>query len=1099
MSAKDYDKLDLHDHVIERPDMYIGDIEITTGERWIYDNEKGQIVKSTVTYNPGLEQCIMELLTNATDRAQDEFNNVTRIDIDIDNESISIRNDGKSIPIEVHETGVYVPELIFGHLLTSSNYKKDVKRTVGGKNGIGAKAANIFSKRFEVSVQNKNKLYTQKFEERMKKIHRPKIVSKKTKSFVKIQYEPYLPAFGMKSLHENDTIKIIEKRIIDASAVTNSKVVVYYNGNQVMIKDFQNYMDLYIGSKSDAKRVYVDATERWSVGFALNPYPFAVQISFVNGICTENGGTHVKYVLDPVVKKITEQLQEKNKNLTIRPQYVRDNIIVFVKCLIENPTFDSQTKQLHTTKVQKFGSKMSITDTMIQKIVKLGITENITQIAKAKELKSLTKTDGKKRARLSGLPKLSDAIFAGTDKSKDCTLILTEGDSAKATAMSGLAVVGNEYFGVFPLKGKLLNVRCVSIRKVKDNEELCSINKILGLVHGEMDTNNLRYGKIMLLTDADVDGQHIKGLLINYLGYFWPKIIRTNFITCLITPIVKVSGRSRVLEFYNETEYKSWKEENQSILKRVKIKYYKGLGTSTAKEAKEYFRNLNTNLIKYSFDEERESVDTKSIELAFSDSKKKNTDKRKDWISKSIEHIHEKNERKEPLIDYTKKTFNVHEFIHNELVQYSIYDNHRSIPHLMDGLKPSQRKIIYACLKKNLFKSEMKVAQLSGYVSEQTSYHHGETSLQQAIIGMAQNFVGSNNLNLLHPNGQFGSRFSGGKDSASARYIFTYLEPYVKNLFHEHDTPLLDFLEDDGFPIEPRFYVPTLPLLLINGADGIGTGWSTTIPCFNPEDIKENLLILLRKSGEELKKMDPWYRGFKGKIIRISDNQWKSIGIYDITYKGQFGMIEITELPVQVWVDDYKIFLTKLEDEDLITHYDDLCNDERILFKIKVKKSQLKRLEADKKIEKTFKLEKSIRTSNLHCFSYDGVIKKYECVEDILRDYFDYRLDYYRRRKKNLEDKISKEIDFYSEKMRFIEYVIEEKIKIFRMPKAEIYTQLDHYEFLNKDKLIEMKIHEFTKEKIDEMRKKINQLILSEKKIKEKTMEQFWEEDLFSM
>ncbi len=782
---------------MKRPDTYIGSVEVTTETRWVFDFDTSCMVRRIVTYNPGLEQCAMELLTNATDRSQNPECKLTSIDVTVTEDAIEITNDGKGIPIVLDEKyGIYIPEMIFGNMLSGSNFK-DNKKTTGGKNGIGAKAANIFADEFTVITVFNGSRYKQVFKNRMAEKSVPEIKSTTKKDYTKIIFKPCLSAFGMKTLHENDTITLIYKRAIDASAVTSKNVTVTYNDQKLPVNDFQEYMDLYIGPKTKTPRVYLSDSERWAVGFALNPHPSFVQVSFVNGICTEDGGTHVNHVIEPVVNKIVKDLQERKefKEIVVRKQYVKDNIIVFVKCLIEDPTFGSQTKTLHTTQMAKFGSKMVIGDDIIKKITKLGITNGLLEISRAKEMRDLKKTDGKKTIRLTDIPKLDDAHWAGTSKSHLCTLLLTEGDSAKSTALAGLSVVGKERYGVFPLKGKLLNTRATSPTEIANNEEIININKILGLVHGEkyksMDegTNKLRYGKVMLMVDQDHDGSHIKGLLINYLGCFWPELLECGFVCGMLTPIIKAFKNEQHKNFYSMEDYNHWRE-NTPGSNTWRIKYYKGLGTSTSKEAKEYFSDLRNNLIEYSFD--KAGDDQKSLELAFNNSSKVNTDKRKVWIQETLQ--------KRPKVDYKEKIVSVSDFINKELVQFSIYDNERSIPSIMDGLKISQRKVLYGCLKRNLFKKsdgsgEIKVAQLAGYVSEHSAYHHGEVSLHGTIVNMAQHFVGSgNNANLLYPSGQFGSRVLLGKDAASPRYIFTYLNSWVGNVFNPHDNKLLNYL-----------------------------------------------------------------------------------------------------------------------------------------------------------------------------------------------------------------------------------------------------------------------------------------------------------------
>lgn len=440
----------------------------------------------------------------------------------------------------------------------------------------------------------------------------------------------------------------------------------------------------------------------------------------------------------------------------------------------------------------------------------------------------MKKTDGHgKRTRISGLTKLDDANNAGTKNSGKCTLILTEGDSAKSLAVSGLSVVGRDNFGVFPLRGKLLNVREASHAQITANAEINAIKQILGLQHGKKydDASSLRYGHLMIMTDQDHDGSHIKGLIINMLDHFWPTLLQVpGFLLEFITPIVKVTkgkGNTRQEKtFFTIPEYEAWKEENDDG-KSWSIKYYKGLGTSTTEDAKKYFSNMGKHLKPFetATPESRDLVD-----MAFN---KKKADDRKEWLRKFQPGTY---------MDHRVDEIPIADFVNKELILFSMADNARSIPSAVDGLKPGQRKILFSCFKRNL-KSEIKVAQLAGYVSEHSAYHHGEQSLCTTVVGMAQNFVGSNNLPLLEPLGQFGTRLQGGKDAASPRYIFTSLSPLARAVYHPLDDALLNYLNDDGQSIEPEWYLPIIPLLLINGGEGIGTGWSTSIPNYKYNDI----------------------------------------------------------------------------------------------------------------------------------------------------------------------------------------------------------------------------------------------------------------------
>jgi DNA topoisomerase II len=345
----------------------------------------------------------------------------------------------------------------------------------------------------------------------------------------------------------------------------------------------------------------------------------------------------------------------------------------------------------------------------------------------------------------------------------------------------------------------------------------------------------------------------------------------TGFLQQFITPIVKITKGKHTRTFFNIPEYELWLESTGNSGKGYNIKYYKGLGTSTSVEAKEYFSSLDIHEITFDrlCNDKPNTIELDVLsevlpDLAQSGSdlidmvfRKSRVEDRKNWLN---------NLSKDTYLDYsTSKSTGVKysDFINREYILFSKYDNERSIPNFIDGFKPSQRKVLFGCFKRNL-KGEIKVAQLTGYVAEHSAYHHGEQSLQGTIVNMAQNFVGSNNINLLTPSGQFGTRRMGGKDSASARYIFTKLEPITRAIFHPDDAELLTYRTDDGVAIEPEFYVPVIPMVLVNGADGIGTGWSSTVCNYNPREIIRNLRR--RIAGDKMIPMAPWYDGFVGEV-----------------------------------------------------------------------------------------------------------------------------------------------------------------------------------------------------------------------------------------
>ena len=1000
-----------------------------------------------------------------------------KVTIDKENNSISVKNGGKGIPIEIHkEYNIYVPQLIFGNLLTSSNYNDDIKKTTGGRNGYGAKLTNIFSKKFIVETADKKngKIYKQIFSNNMLKVTEPEIKKYNKEDFTCITFQPDLQKFKMDKL-DNDIISLFIKRVYDMSGVTPKSVNVYYNEEKIDIRNFQDYISMYTNAikdedEEDAIIYYEQPNERWEIGMSLSESQFQ-QVSFVNSISTSKGGTHVNYVTDKIVQKILEVIQKKNKTLNIKPQHVKQHIWIFVNCLIENPAFDSQTKETLTTKKDEFGSSFDLSDKYVKQILNSGIIERCLRYAKTREEeRCLKKLNGKnkKSVRLLGIEKLDDANLAGTRNSDKCTLILTEGDSAKSLAMAGIEVVGRDTFGCFPLRGKMLNVREAPPNKIAKNQEVQYLMKILGIRIGEnyTDVKNLRYGSIMIMTDQDVDGSHIKGLIINFIHTFWPSLIKINgFLKQFITPIIKASKGNEIYSFYTLPEYKQWVEKRNKNIKGFKIKYYKGLGTSTSKEAQEYFSNIDKHRIYFDYTND---IDDESIDMAFN---KKKTEERKNWLMKF--------DPNSPPLDLDIDKISYQEFINRELVLFSLYDNQRSIPSLCDGLKPSERKILYGCFKRNL-KEEVKVAQLIGYISEHSAYHHGEQSLASTIVGMSQNYVGTNNINLLMPIGQFGTRNLGGKDCASARYIYTSLNKVTRHIFNSNDFPLMNYIVEEGQKIEPNYYLPIIPMILVNGTEGIGTGWSTNVPCFNPREIIQNLKNKL--NGGNFTKMHPWYKGFTGDIIEDSK---KGNGSYIVNGKYYWdekdpNVLHIIEIPLKKWTRDYKNFLQGfmgievIEDKDndkkgkkgkgkknknndgneekskekkkkpiILEDIKQNHSNNKVHFEIKfLPEFTEKYKENDALLIKTFGLQSTLSLTNMVLFDQNGKIKRYTSIEEILNIFYDLRLELYDKRKVYMLSILKKDLGILSNKVRFIKAVISEELILKNKKRAILVNEL---------------------------------------------------------
>ena len=439
------------------------------------------------------------------------------------------------------------------------------------------------------------------------------------------------------------------------------------------------------------------------------------------------------YVTDQIVSALLDSPALKKEKSLIKPAMVKNQLFIFITAIVDNPSFSSQTKESMTLKPSAFGTTWSVSETMIKKIVKLGIVDRIQRLVRSKEDKDLKKTDGVKRTRLTGIPKLLDAPKAGSKGSKDCWLLLCEGDSAKTFCVTGIPMLKNrDYYGVFPLKGKLLNVRDTTASQRLANAEITNLKAILGLQEGKeyLNADSLRYGHIVITTDADLDGAHIQGLVMNWLESQYPSLLKIpGFLTYFQSPIVKCFKGSEELAFYNVPDYEKWQLTKTG---NWTIKYYKGLGTSTSKDVKGYFGDFDNHLKRFRpLDED----DSESLDMVFS---KKRAGDRKTWISSYSTRIGNDIVGGGGL----SGSGSIREFINEDLIQFSMYDNVRSIPNLMDGLKVGQRKILWTCLSGNII-SDVKVAVLAARVSEKMHYHHGEQSLCETITGMGQTFADS--------------------------------------------------------------------------------------------------------------------------------------------------------------------------------------------------------------------------------------------------------------------------------------------------------------------------------------------------------------------
>eukprot|EP00873_Tetraselmis_striata_P013164 jgi/Tetstr1/433428/TSEL_022702.t1 len=809
-----YQKLDQRTHVLRRPGMYIGSVDRQTAELSVWAD--GGMRRREVTYSPGLAHIFMEVLTNAVDHAFRTRVTEIRVDIDAGTGEISVWNDGAGIDCGMTAERVRGPELIFGHFLSGSNFEDTGERTVAGAHGIGA--SNAFSKRFAVETLDgaaKPKvLYRQEWMDNMETVGRPQIerLKGKQRPYTRVTFAPDYARFGSAGL--------------DGDAM----------------QTFKDYCQLYTdGVVYDAAAAA--AGPDWEVAVAASPDGAFRQVAFVNGRCTPRGGKHVDHVATAVARKLAARLSMRTKAVTNKT--VKNAMWVFVKALVPDPMFDSQNKPTLTTPSEKFRSRYEAGDAFVRAVVaRTDIGDRVQRLGMLDDERALKKTDGAQRRTVTGVPNFDDAHAAGTGESAKCTLILTEGLSARSTAVAGLAAVGRRYHGVMALKGKPLNTRDSTVAKIGENEEIKNLKKVMGLESGKTyataaEIATLRYGRVALGCDADGDGDHICALVCNIFHSQWPALMRIpGFVSSIRTPVVVAKKGKERRAFYHLLDFEAWQASSTS--RGWSATFYKGLGLINSEEAREYFAKpklykftcgggggggeegggggpLSARLVVTSagtvnlrlVEDDLRMDDDDAFELAF---RRTRAEDRKRWLN-----TFDKTAQLPPDAEYVS----IKQFVNSQLCHYSWDDVQRSLPHVVDGLKESTHKVLFALKARPAGAAHIRVAQMAAYVGQVSAYRHGEASLTGAIVGMGQSYVGCGHVQLLHAEGQFGTRIVGGKDSAAPRYIHCDIGRAAALMFPAEDEPLLQRnTDDDRRPVEACYYIPVLPLLLLNGVPG---------------------------------------------------------------------------------------------------------------------------------------------------------------------------------------------------------------------------------------------------------------------------------------
>eukprot|EP00873_Tetraselmis_striata_P033653 jgi/Tetstr1/453917/TSEL_040836.t1 len=1054
-----YQKLDQRTHVLRRPGMYIGAVDREAAEMWVWSADGG-MQRREVTYSPGLAHIFLEVLTNAVDHALRTKVTEIRVDIDTAAGAVSVWNDGAGIDCSMTAERVRGPELIFGHFLSGSNFEDTGERTVAGAHGIGAKASNAFSRRFAVetldAASKPKLLYRQEWRDNMETVGKPEIerLTGKQKPYTRVTFVPDYARFGGASGLDDDAVAVLSKYVVDASAVTPAGTAVYLDGRRVPCKTFKDYCALY----ADGGAVVYDsagASEHWEVAVAASPDGVFRQVSFVNGLCTPRGGKHVDHVATAVAKRLSSRLSTKAK--TVSNKTVRSAMWVFVHARVPDPMFDSQNKQTLTTPAEKFAARYEACDAFVKAILsRTDISERVQRLGMMEDANKLKKTDGAQRRHVTGIPNFDDAHAAGTAESAKCTLVLTEGLSARSTAVAGLAAVGRKYHGVMALKGKPLNTRDSARAKIGDNEEIRNLKKAMGLESGKTyetaaEVATLRYGRVALGCDADGDGDHICALVCNIFHSQWPALMRIpGFVSSIRTPVVVAKkGRER-RAFYHLLEFEAWQASGAA--KGWVSTFYKGLGLINSEEAREYFGK--PKLYKFTcggggngaeadrvavrlvvtaagtvklrlVTEELPRDDDDAFELAF---RRSRAEDRKKWLNTFD---------KTAQLPADAEFVSMKQFVNSQLCHYSWDDVQRSLPHVVDGLKESTRKILFALKSRPASASHIRVAQMAAFVGQVSAYRHGEASLTGAIIGMGQTYVGCGHVQLMQGEGQFGTRIVGGKDAAASRYIHCDIGRAANLMFPPEDEPLLQRnTDDDHKPVEACYYIPVLPLLLLNGCVGIGTGWSCNVPCFDPVAVADAYRARIRgvpDAFDALRDLPPCYRGFRGSYARTEGGKWVSRGV--ATRSGK--TVRVTEVPIGTWLSDYKVFLDQLCGANKIglrrieSNYTDTAADYTLHFDSAASAAAVD-VYGDLKLES----DRMLSVSNMHALDTMRGVRKYDTPADVAEEHYHERRKAYEERLVHQRGAARRDLAFAEAKEGFVRAVVEGELALGMAPES---------------------------------------------------------------
>jgi DNA topoisomerase II len=1024
------------------------------------ETDKISIKELDISLPDAVKNIFDEALSNAADnqeRARNMGLDPGIIEVGMSSDTIIIKNGGPAIPIEIHkETGILVPTMVFGRLLTSSNYDQSEEKTVVGKNGYGIKILGVFSTEMTVKVGDpKNKLsYVQTWYNNLHNETDPLVTPWDGEPFVEVAWKLDFPRFGYQDSYPDEAYQLFARYCADLSFTNHTTVV--FNGHPFQYDTIEKYAELYFDDFSSSYLVHHEEHGKSKIEVFLSDTPYYSTVSsFVNGKRTKDGGVHVNAVYKAVSKPLIESLRKINEGHShLNVSDLKPHLSLIVSARLINPGFGNQSK----TELKEPTPKVSFSQEEIEIISKWNLVDNLINISKDKQSKALKKTDGKKSKRIDEKGG-RDAHLAGGPRSSECQLFVIEGKSASSYATKAVHYFpeGHEFYGVFLLRGKPINAMNATLEQLAENKEIIALKEYLGLREGMDYTDpaareTLRYGGMIILADADVDGKHIAGLVLLYFYCRFPSLLQIGFVSMLRTPIIRIGEGVSQLKFYSMGEYVEYKKNGG----RGDPKYFKGLGSSGDDEIKgdltdPHYIQLITDCFSHDY-----------FHLAFDSTMACH---RKPWILKYQES---------PLL-VSHGIMSANDFIDKEVIEHSVDNVRRSIPRLMDGLKESQRKALWGSYIRKEWHGKwgkdscktVKVGQFANFVAGEMAYHHGESILADTVAGMAQDFVGTNNLPYFsNKYSQLGTRAQNGKDASASRYTSTKPMWWLPHVYPEEDFPLMTFVTDEDAEREPHFMLPIIPMVVVNGCMGIGTGYSSLCFSHNPLDVINWLKT--RITGGKPPALLPWYRGFRGKVYYRDGKKFSKIDALDRKLAKIFGQQErepepepepeptlriedvierdrmgqdnvfcslhgkslvtegvieysgntiiVKELPVWRSTNSYREFLTGLQKNKTISDWKETSKDPNFPEFVLSTKNILS--------IKELKLTRSFGATNHVLLDENNIPHNYRNTESIMEEFFQKRLVFYDRRRESLIKKLNEEIEVLEGKIKFIVLVI---------------------------------------------------------------------------